>query len=101
MATRPKSSKVVTRAGRPKPPNAGKGRKKGVPNKTTASAKQAFALAFDGIGGAKALQVWAAENQTEFYKLFARLIPTEVTGKDGDPIAHTVTQVWQFGEKRV
>lgn len=24
---------------------------------------------------------WAKENQTEFYKIYARLIPTEVSGK--------------------
>lgn len=60
-----------------KPPAAGKGRPKGVPNKLTRSAKEAFALAFDGIGGAEALIAWARDNPTDFYKLYARLIPTE------------------------
>lgn len=62
------------------------GRKKGVPNKLTASAKEAFQFAFQKIGGGPALAAWAQENTTEFYKLFARLIPTEtqVTGKDGE-----------------
>lgn len=63
---------------RPMPPNAGKGRPKGVPNKATASIKNAFKEAFEELGGAGALAEWAKENQTEFYKLSSKLIPTEV-----------------------
>lgn len=55
------------------------GRHKGTPNKTTAAAKEAIALAFDGIGGVPELVEWAKENRTEFYKLYARLIPVDVT----------------------
>jgi len=62
------------------------GRKKGTPNRTTASAREAMSLAFEGIGGVGALQTWALENQTEFYKLYGRLIPQEITGKDGGAI---------------
>ena len=61
----------------------GPGRPKGSVNKTTASAKQAFLYAFDGMGGEKELEKWASANKTDFFKLFARLIPTEVTGPDG------------------
>lgn len=56
------------------------GRKKGTPNKLTSVAKDAFAFAFDEAGGATALAEWAIENRTEFYKLYARLIPTEFAG---------------------
>lgn len=80
--------------------NAGKGRPKGAVNKTTASVREAFLLAHQGIGGAVALAAWAKENQTEFYKLLARLIPTEITGKDGGPMQHEV-QTWQIGERTV
>lgn len=52
--------------------------RKGIPNKTTATAKEAFQLAFEGLGGHKALQDWAAENRTEYYKIYGRLIPTDV-----------------------
>ena len=48
------------------------------PNKLTSSAKEAFALAFQGIGGADALTEWARGEPGEFFKLYARLIPTEV-----------------------
>lgn len=71
-----------------KPPNAGKGRPKGVPNKMTAAAKEAFQLAFDGVGGVDALVEWAQENRTEFFKLYARLIPVEQqhSGEGGSPL---------------
>ncbi len=87
-------------AGRPENlTNKGKGRKLGSVNKASASAKEAFRLAFEGLGGADALREWAEENQTEFFKLYARLIPTEVSGPDGAPIA--VQQTWLIGGKPV
>ena len=57
----------------------GGGRTKGSVNKFTASAKEAFQIAFDELGGAKELARWAKTNQTEFYKLFSKLIPVDVT----------------------
>ena len=57
------------------------GRTKGVPNKTTPAAKEAFALAFEGIGGVAELMAWAKLNKTEFFKLYARLIPVELSGE--------------------
>jgi hypothetical protein len=78
------------------PPAAGIGRKKGVPNKNTRAAREAMQLAFQGVGGVKALTAWAKDNPTEFYKIYARLIPveTEVSGKDGGPIAVSGTLKW-------
>ncbi len=75
------------------------GRPKGVPNKTTAAAKEALTLAFQGIGGVASLQQWARENQTEFYKIWSKLLPLEVTGEGGDPIKFViVTGVPQPGQ---
>ena len=82
-------SKVVT-AGRRKPPNAGKGRKKGVPNKVTRAAKEAIQFAFDELGGAEALATWARandKNKAVFYSvIFPKIIPHEVTGENGKPL---------------
>lgn len=69
--------------------NAGKGRPKGVPNKTTRSAREAMELAFQGLGGVPKLTEWAKDNPTEFYRLWGRLIPAEVQHAS-DP-AHPMT----------
>jgi hypothetical protein len=50
VTTSTESRKVGKAAG-----NRGKGRKKGVPNKTTVACKEALQLAFQGIGGVSAL----------------------------------------------
>ena len=60
------------------------GRRKGTPNKLTGTFREAVLLAYDSIGGHEALSKWAAENPTEFYRIAARLIPTEVKCSDGE-----------------
>ena len=54
------------------------GRIKGVPNKMTASVKDAFQAAYKSIGGDKALAQWAMDNPTHFYQLYAKLIPQDI-----------------------
>lgn len=71
----------------------GAGRKKGVPNKQTTAVKQCIINAFENIGGVQNLSRWASENETEFYKLWGRMIPHEVTGEDGGDIKITVTRM--------
>lgn len=60
------------------------GRQRGTSNKLTRDAKQAFQFAFNEIGGEAHLAAWAMENTTEFYKLFARLIPVDNRHSDAD-----------------
>lgn len=55
------------------------GRQKGTPNKTTMAVKEALSLAFEGLGGAEALTTWARTNETEFYKLWVKMLPQDVT----------------------
>ena len=72
------------------------GRKSGSPNKLTKSARDAFALAFESIGGHAELGVWAKANKTEFYKLYARLIPVEHVGEGGEgPIQTIVKHIYE------
>jgi hypothetical protein len=54
------------------------GRQKGTPNKATVAVKEALQAAFDGLGGASRLQTWAEDNQTEFYKLWVKMLPQDV-----------------------
>lgn len=71
------------------------GRKKGTPNKVTASVRETFQEAFVALQNDDHanLLTWARGQPTEFYKLASKLIPiaTEVTGKDGEPIVFSDT----------
>lgn len=76
--------------------NAGKGRKKGVPNKTTALLKdailQAAAIAGDEQGGnglVGYLVGQAINNPQSFLPLLGKVLPMQVTGEDGGPIKVT------------
>ena len=54
------------------------GRPKGVPNKLSAQVKENIVHVFEQMGGVKKMTAWAEENQTEFFRLYARLAPTDV-----------------------
>src|SRR5262245_32946685 len=54
------------------------GRKKGTPNKATASVKAALVEAFDELGGVPALVRFGKKNPAAFYALWAKMLPTEV-----------------------
>src|SRR5262245_30946996 len=78
------------------------GRKKGTPNKISASMKQAFKDAFEGLGGVPALIAWARRsnaNRTEFYRLSSKLLPLEITGRGGGPIEFTRAERDQLRDK--
>ena len=57
----------------------------GSKNRIGLEAKEALALAFEGIGGVPELIRWATNHREAFYKLYAKLIPIELggPGKDG------------------
>jgi len=61
----------------PGKPKSG-GRAPGVPNKFTASFREAVLFVYHGLGGHEAFLEWARENPTEYYRIAARLIPAEM-----------------------
>lgn len=67
-----------------RPPNAGKGRPVGVPNKNTTAAKDAIALAAAGLGGTARLIAWAQEdpqNERAFWSsIYPKLLPLQLSG---------------------
>lgn len=70
-----------------RPPNAGKGRKKGVPNKTTKTLKDMILGALSKVGGQEYLQKQAEANPTAFMTLIGKVLPTEVNANvDGQII---------------
>lgn len=57
------------------------GRLKGHPNATTVSVKAALMKCYKGMGGDAAFIRWAKTEPTEFYKLYAKLLPKEIDAK--------------------
>lgn len=55
------------------------GRTKGTPNRISATVRENVIEVFDRLGGVRKMAEWAGENATEFYRLYARLLPTETT----------------------
>jgi len=54
---------------------------------------KAFQRAFDLIGGIPRLALWAHENPTEFFKLYARLLPSQASPALGEANEMTVIHV--------
>lgn len=72
----------------------GSGRKAGTPNKVCKAFKAAILEAFNDprMGGTEGMIAWGVDNRTEFYKIAARLIPTEVVGP-GDKGEHLIKEI--------
>ena len=84
-----------------RPPAAGIGRKPGVLNKSTASVKNALIEAFEKRGGIPSLVDWAEQDPTEFYKLWAKLLPQELTATIAvDPgLADLIAKSWERAKR--
>ena len=85
------TSKILKSAGSRRPPAAGKGRKKGVPNKHTQCVREMVLAALDGVGGQEYLQRQARENPNAFLSLVAKTMPTKVVGDPENPVGLVVT----------
>ena len=71
------------------------GRRRGTPNKITTAFKDAVRIVYEDIGGHKAFAEWARENSTEFYRIAARLIPTEITTRSDNNLTVVIRR---FGD---
>ena len=70
--------------------NRGRGRPKGVRNKNTTILKDALLIAAEKAGGKEGvigyLTVQAKENPSAFMSLLGKVLPLQITGKDGEAI---------------
>ena len=79
----------------PKPPNAGKGRPKGIPNKTTALLKDAILKAAEAAGGDEGMVGYltqqAQDNPGPFMALLGKVLPMQIAG-DGEGIVININR---------
>jgi hypothetical protein len=61
------------------------GRKKGTPNKLSATVKDNVIEVFAEIGGIEHMKQWALDNPNNFYNIYAKLLPTEIEAE----VAHS------------
>lgn len=70
------------------------GRQKGTPNKVTKTAKEAIAIAADGLGGADGLLAWAQRderNESAFWtSIYPKLLPHTLAADPDSPFGLTV-----------
>lgn len=69
-----------------RPPNAGIGRVKGVPNKVTADIKAMIIGALEAKGGQAYLEEQADKNPVAFMGLVAKVLPMTVAGDPNNPV---------------
>lgn len=81
------STKEGSNAGK-RPPNAGKGRPPGIPNKTTGALKEMILGALAAAGGQAYLEARAKDPRTQqaFLGLVGKVLPMTVTGPEGGPL---------------
>jgi hypothetical protein len=84
-----------------RPPNAGKGRLKGVPNKTTALLREAILMAAESAGGKEGLIGYLRaqarkKNSGPFLTLLGKVLPMQVSGDADNPIAPSHTVLIEF-----
>ena len=54
------------------------GRLTPVRNQLSGTAKESIVAVFTRLGGTAAMATWAEANPTEFYRMYARLLPTDL-----------------------
>lgn len=75
--------------------NRGKGRVKGVPNKTTGALKDMILQALDQSGGVAYLMEQAALNPTAFMTLVGKVLPLQVNADIDARVAISGALKWQ------
>lgn len=70
----------------------------GAKAKIPGAAKENIHAVFIRLGGTAAMAKWARDNQTEFYKIYARLLPVEMTSDGTGPVT---IQIIKFGDEEI
>lgn len=78
----------------------GAGRPKGAQNLVTVTCKENIMTVFSRIGGLANMARWAKENQTEFYKLYAKLLPKQIDAEVQIGAAEEFLQALKLSNKQ-
>ena len=57
------------------------GRVAGTPNKISGAVRDNVINVFNKIGGEEEMARWAKDNQTEFYRMYSKLLPRQVNSE--------------------
>lgn len=87
---------VVPRAG-----TVGGGRAKGQKNRLSRQAKENLEEAFEKLGGVAGLVTWGKKNRSDFYKIWARLIPKDMTVNPGAGLEEMLERLSNGGRNTV
>jgi hypothetical protein len=71
---------------------AGAGRRAGAPNKITKDMRAAILAAYDAVGGQAFLERVAMEDAKTFCTLLGKIIPTQVTGDEDNPVVTKIVR---------
>lgn len=74
------------------------GRQKGSTNKLTADVKDMILAALTEVGGVEYLVKQAQTNSTSFNVLLGKVMPTQLTGKDGAPLTPPVITIARYAD---
>ena len=74
----------------------GAGRKPGVPNKISSTVKDNVISVFEELGGIGNMALWARDNQSQFYNLYAKLLPMSTEVK----VTGLVSEILALNESR-
>lgn len=92
-ATRPKAKKM--------PPNAGKGRPRGVPNKVNGDVKAMVLGALEQVGGQQYLAEQAEANPTAFMSLVGKVLPREMKAEVSGAIELVLAEKLKQARERI
>lgn len=69
-------------------------------NRLSRQAKENLEEAFEKMGGIRGLVTWGKKNKTEFYKIWARLIPKDVSVNPGQGLEDMLAQLAEMQSGR-
>jgi hypothetical protein len=72
----------------------GAGRPRGAVNKVTRTVRDNTLAVFESIGGHETMAEWAQANLTEFYRLYARMAPSDPDAPGGSENPQTVRVIF-------